>query len=234
MRCPERGRVAFTESNRVSKHLLLGSAALALCSMAPAAHAQDSQEAGAAEGGDEQNAIVVTGSRIARTGFENPTPTTVVTAEQIANTGLNDIGDVLMQNPQIAVGLGSSNDTFKRDVGSTFVNLRGLGENRTLVLVDGRRRVSGSRDGAQVDVSAIPTPMIESVEVITGGASAVYGVDAVSGVVNIILKDDIEGLNLSGRLGLSSRGDAATYRVSVSGGGQFGGAPASNDRPGPK
>ena len=64
-------------------------AALALCSMASAAHAQDSQEAGAAEGGDAQNAIVVTGSRIARTGFENPTPTTVVTAEQIANTGLN-------------------------------------------------------------------------------------------------------------------------------------------------
>ena len=222
MRCPERDRVAFTESNRVSKHLLLGGAALALCSMASAAHAQDSQEAGAAEGGDAQNAIVVTGSRIARTGFENPTPTTVVTAEQIANTGLNDIGEVLMQNPQIAVGLGSSNDTFKRDVGSTFVNLRGLGENRTLVLVDGRRRVSGSRDGAQVDVSAIPTPMIESVEVITGGASAVYGADAVSGVVNIILKDDMEGLNLSGRLGLSSRGDAATYRVSVSGGGQFG------------
>ena len=222
MRCSERGRVAFTESNRVSKQLLLGGAALALCSMASAVHAQDSQEAGAAEGGDEQDAIVVTGSRIARTGFENPTPTTVITADQIANTGLNDIGEVLMQNPQIAVGLGSSNDTFKRDVGSTFVDLRGLGENRTLVLVDGRRRVSGSRDGAQVDVSSIPTPMIESVEVITGGASAVYGADAVSGVVNIILKDDIDGLNLSGRLGLSSRGDAATYRFSVSGGGQFG------------
>lgn len=191
---------------------------------ASASYAQDAAnpESGAvANPADEDNAIVVTGSRVARTGFENPTPTTVVSAEQIANSGLNDIGDILLQSPQISVGLGASNDTFERDIGATFVNLRGLGTNRTLVLVDGRRRVSGSRDGSQVDVSAIPASMIESVEIITGGASAVYGADAVSGVVNIILKDDMDGLTASGRYGLSSRGDADTYMLSLAGGGSF-------------
>lgn len=168
-----------------------------------------------------QSDIVVTGSRVARTGFDNPTPTTVIGTEQIERTGLNDIGDILLQSPQISVGLGASNDTFQRDIGATFINLRGLGTNRTLVLVDGRRRVSGSREGSQVDVSSIPAAMVERVEIITGGASAVYGADAVSGVVNIILKDDYEGFNVTGRVGIADRGDAATYMVSASGGGKF-------------
>lgn len=169
----------------------------------------------------DQDEIVITGSRVARTGFDNPTPTTVIGQEQIERTGLNDIGDILLQSPQISVGLGASNDTFQRDIGATFINLRGLGTNRTLVLVDGRRRVSGSREGSQVDVSAIPAAMIKRVEIITGGASAVYGADAVSGVVNIILKDDYQGFNISGRVGIADRGDAATYMLSTNGGGEF-------------
>lgn len=219
------GQASVAGAMRRRKQILCGSTALMMCLMPSLAYAQDSGTSNASEqaqdSADSQGAIVVTGSRVARSGFDNPTPTTIINAEQIANTGLNDISDVLMQSPQIAVGLGSSNDTFQRDIGASFINLRGLGENRTLVLVDGRRRVSGSRDGSQVDVSAIPTSMIKSVEVITGGASAVYGADAVSGVVNIILKDDIEGFEVSGRVGLSDRGDGATYRISTSGGGQF-------------
>lgn len=209
---------------------LSGALALAMCASASASYAQDTAapETGeTADPAEESGAIVVTGSRVARTGFDNPTPTTVVSSEQIANSGLNDIGDILLQSPQISVGLGASNDTFQRDIGATFINLRGLGTNRTLVLVDGKRRVSGSRDGSQVDVSAIPAAMIESVEIITGGASAVYGADAVSGVVNIILKDDMEGLELAGRYGISSRGDAATYMLSAAGGGSFAGGRGS-------
>jgi len=198
---------------------LLSAVGLMALSLGSTARAQDLDAPGAAE---SQDSIVVTGSRVARPEFDNPTPTTVIGQEQIERTGLNDIGDILLQTPQISVGLGASNDTFQRDIGATFINLRGLGTNRTLVLVDGRRRVSGSREGSQVDVSAIPASMIESVEIITGGASAVYGADAVSGVVNIKLRDDYEGLNVAGRVGISSRGDAETAMISTSGGGQFG------------
>lgn len=197
---------------------LLSAAGLMAIVVATPAVAQDNI-APAAEETDET--IVVTGSRVARNGFDNPTPTTVITSDQIARTGLNDIGDVLLQSPQISVGLGASNDTFQRDIGATFINLRGLGTNRTLVLVNGRRRVSGSREGSQVDVSSIPATMVERVEIITGGASAVYGADAVSGVVNIILKEDYKGFNVTGRTGISQRGDGATYMLSTNGGGTF-------------
>ena len=169
----------------------------------------------------DADTIVVTGSRVARTGFDTPTPTAVISSEQIEQSGLIDTGAILMQNPQISVGLGSTNDTFQRDIGSSFINLRGLGQNRTLVLVDGRRRVSGSREGSQVDLTAIPPSMIESIEIITGGASAVYGADAVSGVVNVKLKRDFEGLEASVRGGISQEGDAGTYSASLAGGGSF-------------
>lgn len=203
----------FMKTNLFSAVALM---ALAVASTAGAQEIEPGQDAEA-----PTDTIVVTGSRVARTGFDNPTPTTVISADQIARTGLNDIGDVLLQTPQISVGLGASNDTFQRDIGATFVNLRGLGTNRTLVLVNGRRRVSGSREGSQVDVSSIPATMVERVEIITGGASAVYGADAVSGVVNIILKDDFKGFNITGRLGIADRGDAETYMISASGGGSF-------------
>ncbi|MBA16669.1 MAG: hypothetical protein CMN73_09990 [Sphingomonas sp.] len=202
------------------KKILLSTVAMIGLFSSAQAFAQQAEEP-QVQDEEQSETIVVTGSRVERQGFENPTPTTVVDEEQIERSGLNDIGDVLQQQPQISVGLGSTNDTFQRDIGSTFINLRGLGTNRTLVLVNGRRRVSGSRDGSQVDVSSIPASMIKSVEVITGGASAVYGADAVSGVVNIILKDDFDGLNVSGRTGISGEGDAATYMLSVAGGGAF-------------
>ncbi len=162
------------------------------------------------DAGNPVDTMVVTGSRVARTGFDTPTPTTVISSDQIMQTGLVDTGAIVMQNPQISVGLGSTNDTFNRDIGSSFINLRGLGPNRTLVLIDGRRRVSGSREGSQVDLGSIPPGMIESIEIITGGASAVYGADAVSGVVNVKLKKDFEGLEATARAGISQHGDAET------------------------
>ncbi|MDG2533842.1 TonB-dependent receptor [Sphingomonas sp. HITSZ_GF] len=201
------------------KKSFYGAASVVALICASSAHAQQVDEQ--TEPAAAPTEIVVTGSRVARTEFDNPTPTTVIGADRIEQTGLNDVGDVLLQMPQISVGLGASNDTFQRDIGASFINLRGLGTNRTLVLVNGRRRVSGSRDGSQVDVSSIPSSMVERIEIITGGASAVYGADAVSGVVNIILKDDYEGLNLAGRYGISARGDGATYMLSGSGGGKF-------------
>jgi len=161
--------------------------------------------------------LVVTGSRIARGALEQPTPITIINSDAIVQSGFSNAGDILNQYSQFGVGTGlSSNQAgYNTDAGATFLNLRGLGTNRTLVLVDGLRRVSGGSSSSAVDLSTIPANMIDRIEIITGGASSVYGADAVSGVVNIILKHKAEGLELSARSGISSRGDNATQSVSA-------------------
>lgn len=165
--------------------------------------------------------MVVTGSRISRSGFEQPSPTTIISEEAIEGTGLNALGDVLLRTPSVGEGLGSANANFSDDAGATFLNLRGLGIDRTLTLVNGRRRVAGSNTSSAVDLSAIPSAMVERVEIITGGASAVYGADAVTGVVNIITKKDFEGLEVSGRGGVSQHGGGDTQSFNLFGGTQF-------------
>ena len=170
--------------------------------------------------------IVVTGSRIQRSGFETSTPVNVVGQAAIEDSGYGNVYDVLKSVPSIGVGLGGSNSSpeavSNAQAGAAFVNLRGLGTDRSLVLVNGRRRVSGSSDSSAVDVSMIPAGMIERVEIITGGASAVYGADAVSGVVNLIMKDDIDGLEMSVGTGASTEGGGGE-RVSfdLAGGSDF-------------
>ena len=223
-RADMRSREAKMNQKTIKRSLF---ASVAAVLMGTGAHAQDVETIdnspdAQAEQDSVQKVVTVTGSRIARSGFDTATPTAVISGEDILNTGLEDLGSILMQKPQIGIGLGAGNDTFNRDIGSSFINLRGLGTNRTLVLVDGRRRVSGSREGSQVDLSAIPPGMIESVDIITGGASAVYGADAVSGVVNIKLKEDYEGFEVTARGGISQRGDAETYSaVYLNSGGSF-------------
>ncbi|WP_438726488.1 TonB-dependent receptor domain-containing protein [Parasphingorhabdus sp. DH2-15] len=189
---------------------LIGSSVLAMSAMlmAGTAHAQDvtpDEEDEALE-----DAIVVTGSRIARDpNLGSPAPVLTVTGEQIQRSGGSDIGDVLRDIPALSVS-GSVEDSIQGGAGSigqSTLNLRGLGSVRTLVLVNGRRHVSGVAGSQIVDVNSIPTALIESVETITGGASAVYGADAVSGVVNFKLKDDFEGIAGNIQTGISSRGD---------------------------
>ena len=166
--------------------------------------------------------IVVTGSRISRTGYDSPTPTNVINQKSIANSGFGNVGDIAVRSPSFGVGLGSGNANFNDDAGAAFVNLRGLGIDRTLVLVNGRRRVAGSTLTSAVDLSTIPSGMVERIEVVTGGASAVYGADAVTGVMNVILKDDFEGLEISGRGGFSTEGSGGeNYSVNLFGGSQF-------------
>src|SRR3984885_8412234 len=174
-------------------------------------------ETGPALKDSQLDEIVVTGSRIARGALEQPTPITVINSASIEQSGFSKAGDILNQYSQFGVGTGLSTNQagYNTDAGATFLNLRGLGTNRTLVLVDGLRRVSGGCPSSAVDLSTIPANMIERIEVITGGASSVYGADAVSGVVNIILKHHAEGLELSARSGISSRGDNATESVSA-------------------
>ncbi|ODB37154.1 TonB-dependent receptor [Pseudoalteromonas sp. BMB] len=141
--------------------------------------------------------IQITGSRIARYELTQPSPTITLTGEQIEQAGIPDLAQVLSELPAIgATGTLRANTGSSENAGSSTIDLRRLGTDRTLVLVNGKRHVAGQQGSAVVDLSTIPTSMIKRVEVITGGASAIYGSDAVSGVVNIITRDDFEGLEL--------------------------------------
>ncbi len=189
---------------------LFGSSVLAMSAMLMAGTAHAQEVAPDEEEETLEDVIVVTGSRIARDpNLGSPAPVLTVTGEQIQRSGGSDIGDVLRDIPALSVS-GSVEDSIQGGaggIGQSTLNLRGLGSVRTLVLVNGRRHVSGVAGSQIVDVNSIPTALIESVETITGGASAVYGADAVSGVVNFKLKDDFEGITGNIQTGISSRGD---------------------------
>ena len=149
--------------------------------------------------------IVVTGSRIPRTGFDTPSPVAIVGIEKIENTSSPAIGDLLNQMPQLRSTFGLSNSQgFIGTAGIGRLDLRGLGTDRTLVLVNGRRHVSSSEGKSGVDVNSLNPDMIDRIEVITGANSAVYGADAVAGTINIIMKGDFEGFSLKAEGGTSS------------------------------
>ena len=167
--------------------------------------------------------VMVTGSRIKRTdGTNSPTPVSVLSSIDIANSGDLNIVDILRDMPSIGLSVYANNNPFNfENNGLNAVNLRNLGEQRALVLVDGRRRVSSVPGESIVDFNAIPTDFIERVEVVTGGASAVYGSEAISGVINVILKDSFDGFKISAQTGVSDKGDGQTYRLSGTWGSDF-------------
>lgn len=157
--------------------------------------------------------ITITGSRINRSSAQMSTPTTIVDAATIELSGAKNIGDLLHQMPALVDGIGAvsssdGNGGHKGRAGLELANLRGLGSVRTLVLVDGRRQVPGSAEEAAVDLSMIPASMIERIEIVTGGASAIYGADAVTGVVNFILKKNFSGVEVDVSAGQTSKNDA--------------------------
>ena len=146
--------------------------------------------------------VVVTGSRIAQPNLETTSPVTQVTADDIATQGVTRVEDLINQLPQ---AFAAQNATVSNgSTGTATVNLRGLGSARTLVLVDGRRMPYGGVSSASVaaDLNQIPAAMVERVEVLTGGASAAYGSDAIGGVVNFIMKKDFEGVQIDAQYGL--------------------------------
>ncbi len=160
----------------------------------------------------EAEDIIVTGSRLRRdSNLGSPSPIITIEAETIR--GGADVAEALREIPALAASVTSAQtiDAGELDaggsIGAATLNLRGLGAERTLVLVNGRRHVAGVAESAIVDVNAIPASLIESVEVLTGGASAVYGADAVTGVVNFVLQDDFDGVEVGARSGVSSKGD---------------------------
>jgi outer membrane receptor protein involved in Fe transport len=144
----------------------------------------------------ELEQVIVTGSRIPQPNLEGTSPVSLITSQEVALQGVQHVEDLLNNMPQVFAGQGG---TYSNGAtGTATVDLRGLGPARTMVLVNGRRMVSGSPriGGESPDLNQIPASLIERVEVLTGGASAVYGSDAVAGVVNFIMKDDFEGIQL--------------------------------------
>ena len=170
----------------------------------------------------ELDKITVTGSRIPRQGFVTPSPVVAITAEEIRTTGAVTIGDLMNEMPQLATTFSLVNSSrFVGTVGLNLLDLRGLGTDRTLVLVNGRRHVGGTPGSGAVDVNTIPVEWIERVEVITGGASAVYGADAVAGVVNFVLRDSFDGVTMRGQTGISDEGSFKRSFGSITAGTQF-------------
>lgn len=169
---------------------------------------------------DETNVgeVVVTGSRIRVQDYVAANPITSVTAETIENSGQTNLTNFLTDIPALSQSLTLQDgaDTSTPGLaGLNLLELRGLGTDRTLVLVNGRRHISSSPGTAAVDINSIPVALVERTEVLTGGVSAVYGADAVSGVVNFILKDDFEGVDFRTQYGTSDAGGADNYFASL-------------------
>ncbi|WP_018693318.1 TonB-dependent receptor domain-containing protein [Algicola sagamiensis] len=166
--------------------------------------------------------IQVTGTRILREGVVAPAPITVLGEDTIKASGATNLGELLNSLPALGNTYSMSSSTsYIGTVGGSFLDLRRLGADRTLVLVDGKRHVASSAGSARVDINTIPTEWIKSVEVITGGASAVYGADAVTGVVNFILKETIEGVHFTAQKSKADDSGFSDYKYAFSAGGEF-------------
>ena len=164
--------------------------------------------------------IVVTGTRIARPELESVMPVSVVDMREAERFGRTSAHDALTHEPAVAAGIGL-NTAFGQpwDAGVASISLRNLGANRSLTLVDGMRRVSGSARSSAVDINMIPPAMIDRIEIITGGATAIYGADAVTGAVNVVTRFDVQGVEFSGTSGISQQGDASEHTASLTTGG---------------
>ena len=199
-----------TASSGARRTLLLsasGIAALTLCSGMALA---------------QEETLVVSGSRLVTNGAEAPTPVTVVTTENLQLAAPRNLVDGLLQLPVFkgSVSVANQSTGTTSSNGAAYLNMRNLGTQRTLVLLDGRRMVPAASAGS-VDSAQVPEALISRVDVVTGGASAAYGSDAVSGVVNYILNTKFEGLKADAQTGISNYGDNLNYRMAVTGGAAF-------------
>jgi len=178
-------------------------AVLGFALLSTSAFAQEPQGADDTAG----EAIIVTGSRIPQPNLESATPITVVGAEDIKQTGTTRVEDMLNSLPQVFAGQNSNYSNGSS--GTSTVNLRGLGSERNLVLVNGRRLVPGDPNSAAADLNFIPAALVQRVDVLTGGASSVYGADAVTGVVNFVMDTQFEGFKLDAQYGLYNHNNRA-------------------------
>jgi outer membrane receptor protein involved in Fe transport len=177
---------------------------------------------------DQGAAIVVTGSRIRRPNLESTVPITSLTGEQFFQQGETNVGETLNDLPQLRNTFSQSNPGLGIGItGLNLLDLRGLGPVRTLVLVNGRRHVASdlslNAGGATVDVNTIPNDLIERVDIVTGGNSAIYGSDAIAGVVNFVLRRDFQGFQMRAQAGVAEHGYGPSQYVSAMYGTNFAG-----------
>lgn len=203
--------------NQHKPFLKLSALAIALSSVTGVAYGQETTSPSADQ---DVERIAITGSRIIRdANLGSGAPIQSISAEDIRSSGEFNITDVVNDIPALfssqSTAASQSNNGEGFSDGANILSLRGLGANRTLVLVNGKRHVGGSQGSAAVDIGSIPTNLIRDVEVLTGGASAVYGADAVTGVVNFILKDEFEGFEFDASVGASSEGDSNQLQMSA-------------------
>ncbi|MGV3479973.1 MAG: TonB-dependent receptor domain-containing protein [Sphingobium sp.] len=191
---------------------LIASVGVILFAGAPA-FAQPAQGDDAAQ--TPENEIVVTGSRIDRAGFDQPTPTAVIGDTELRQSSASNLQQVLNDQPQVRATVIGATTVGNTGSGTAPVDLRGLGIDRTLTLIDGRRFVG------QNNLNFVPTSMVKRLEVVTGGASAAWGSGAVAGVVNIIMNTDLTGFSLGAESGISDRGDGQRYQFEGSWGTKF-------------
>jgi outer membrane receptor protein involved in Fe transport len=209
-------------NRRFGRNTLLGSAVVGILAAAAASAQQAPAEQ--AQQATELEEIVVTGSRIMRaSALESTIPVTSVSATELIQQGDLNIGDALNDLPSLRATFSSGNSTrFIGTAGLNWLDLRGLGVERTLVLVNGRRHITSDPGSYLVDTNTIPSELIERVDVVTGGNSAIYGSDAVAGVVNFITKRNFEGLSFRAQAGTSDKGDRDSEFGSVTWGMNFG------------
>jgi iron complex outermembrane recepter protein len=198
--------ISVRNMRRLRRAALLASA-VCVTVVSPAL-AQDAQEG---SGANDAEAIVVTGSRLRQTDLVAAAPVTIMDAEDIDKTGAQSVGELLRElpvaSPSTSESGGRGND------GSATVALRGLDAVNTLVLLNGRRLLSNNAGGT-VDLNSVPFDAVERVEILQNGASAIYGTDAVAGVVNMITRRDYDGIKLRAGTGISSRGDLPSFELS--------------------
>lgn len=198
----------------------------ALAQTPPPADPQESLEADATQAEDDgSNDVVVTGSRIRRPDFDTPNPVLSIGAARIQQSGSTNLTDFLTGYPALqGSSTSADNSGDGAGIGATGLNLldlRNLGTERTLVLVDGRRHVAALPGSQAIDINTIPNDLVERVEILTGGASAIYGADGVTGVVNFITKKNFEGISAHAQAGISEYGDGGKRFLSVTAGKNF-------------
>lgn len=167
--------------------------------------------------GQDAQRVEITGSRIKSLSADSPSPLQVFNAEDIQSSGVINLQDLLLVNPTLGTpAISRTNSNFATaSSGVATVDLRNLGTARTLVLVNGKRFVSGVPGSSAVDLNSIPTDFIDRVDLLTGGASSTYGSDAVAGVVNIVYKRNFEGLLIDASKGISAKGDNKESKLSL-------------------